>query len=165
MQLCIIWIRSFMCRCVTPRAFLTIYEYGSSIFEIHRQCSAYNPSREAFVNVCSLTVAVLEFPAVGYRNNDASGTLNNAGTNGNYWSSVQNNTDNAYRLNFNSSSMDTSNGNKTNGRSVRCVRQRIYNPDLLPHHFRFIDIKGNTGNSPVRHVVNVCYKVSRCRSS
>ena len=80
-------------------------------------------SRIAFCKRLLVTVAVLEFPAVGYRDNNSTGTLNNAGTNGNYWSSTQYNTDNAYRLNFNSSSMDTSNGNKTNGRSVRCVRQ------------------------------------------
>ena len=64
----------------------------------------------------------LEFPAVGYRN-DTDGSLYGAGTYGFYWSSTQNGSDYAYRLDFGSSSVSTSNGNKTNGRSVRCVRQ------------------------------------------
>ncbi|MDE7134693.1 MAG: hypothetical protein K2N86_05390, partial [Rikenellaceae bacterium] len=65
----------------------------------------------------------LEFPAVGWRNNDSSGTLNNAGQNGNYWSSVTytSNTNNAYELNFNSSNLNVDWNNKQNGRSVRCV--------------------------------------------
>ena len=85
-----------------------------------------------FVNVCSLNFATLEFPAVGYRN--TSGTLNEAGTNGRYWSSVQNNTDNAYRLNFNSSSVNATNtNNKQNGISVRCVRQEFTTLIFLMH--------------------------------
>ena len=71
------------------------------------------------VNVC------YEFPAVGYRNN-TNGALAGAGTNGYYWSATQNNATNAYRLNFNSSSVNTSgNDNKTNGFSVRCVRREF----------------------------------------
>ncbi|MDE6482265.1 MAG: hypothetical protein K2L01_00660, partial [Rikenellaceae bacterium] len=77
----------------------------------------------SFVNVCYLSVTVLEFPAVGRR--DSSGTLNNAGTNGNYWASEQNSSTNAYNMYFNSSDVNTSNNNKTNGRSVRCVRQEF----------------------------------------
>ena len=66
----------------------------------------------------------MEFPAVGYRNN-TDGALNNPGTNGNYWSSTQNDSSNAYRMNFNSSSMNTNNNYKTNGFSVRCVRREF----------------------------------------
>ncbi|MDE6482267.1 MAG: hypothetical protein K2L01_00670 [Rikenellaceae bacterium] len=68
---------------------------------------------------------MLEFPAVGRRNN-SSGALEIAGTNGKYWSSTQNNTSNAYYMNFNSSSVNTNNNaNKTYGFSVRCVRQEF----------------------------------------
>ena len=67
----------------------------------------------------------MEFPAVGYRNN-TSGTLNNAGQNGNYWSSVAYDSNNAYNLNFNSSNVNPQNNwNKRNGLSVRCVRQEF----------------------------------------
>ncbi|MDE6482268.1 MAG: hypothetical protein K2L01_00675 [Rikenellaceae bacterium] len=65
-----------------------------------------------------------KFPAVGNRNN-SDGSLNNAGTWGNYWSSTQYNSDNAYNMYFNSSSVNTDWNNKTNGRSVRCVRQEF----------------------------------------
>ena len=79
-----------------------------------------------FVNACSSSFFRTEFPAVGNRNTD--GTLNsgNAGTNGFYWSSVQYNTNNAYDMNFNSSSVNPSNTNdKRNGFSVRCVRREF----------------------------------------
>ena len=67
----------------------------------------------------------MEFPAVGDRNNDSAGTLNNAGTWGYYWSSTQYNSDNAYNMNFNSSSVNTDWNNRRNGFSVRCVRQEF----------------------------------------
>ena len=52
-----------------------------------------------------------------------SGSLNNQGSNGNYWSSRANSdTNNAYNLNFNSSNVNPSNNNnRNNGFSVRCV--------------------------------------------
>ncbi|MDE7356378.1 MAG: hypothetical protein K2N21_06400 [Rikenellaceae bacterium] len=66
----------------------------------------------------------LEFPAVGWRYDDSSGTLYNAGTLGHYWSSVADGSGNAYNLWFNSSDLSVSNGrSKRNGFSVRCVRQ------------------------------------------
>ncbi len=68
-----------------------------------------------------ITVASLIFlPAAGYRNN---GDLNNAGSNGNYWSSSLNtsNSNNAYNLNFNSGNVDWNNNNRYNGQSVRAV--------------------------------------------
>jgi len=57
----------------------------------------------------------------GNRNwNDAS--LNNQGTNGNYWSSSPNGT-NGYNMNFNSSNINPSNNNnRANGFSVRCFK-------------------------------------------
>ena len=67
----------------------------------------------------------MEFPAVGRRNN-SDGSLNNAGTDGRYWSSVAYDSSNAYNLYFNSSDLNVNNGNyKTNGLSVRCVRQEF----------------------------------------
>ena len=55
-----------------------------------------------------------------------SGSLENAGTWGNYWSSVQNSSSNAYNMNLNSSSVNPSNNNdKRNGFSVRCVRREF----------------------------------------
>jgi uncharacterized protein (TIGR02145 family) len=59
-------------------------------------------------------------PAAGNRNN-SNGSLNNQGSNGNYWSSTPNGS-NAYNLNFNSSNVNPgNNNNRSNGFSVRCV--------------------------------------------
>jgi len=59
--------------------------------------------------------------AAGNRNND-TGALNNAGSYGNYWSSTNNGSSNAYNLNFNGSNVNASNNNnRTNGLTVRCV--------------------------------------------
>ncbi len=97
----------------------------------------------------------LEFPAVGWRNNDSSGTLNNAGVNGNYWSSVAYDSNNAYRLNFNSSDLNVNAPNKRNGFSVRCVRQEFTTLILfcrarcLARHFYF----GTTGGRGALAVV------------
>lgn len=66
-------------------------------------------------------VCFVFFPASGYRNND---NLNNHGSNGNYWSSSLNtsNENNARNLNFNSGNVNTSNNNnRYNGFPVRPV--------------------------------------------
>lgn len=64
---------------------------------------------------------LLFLPAAGWRNNS---NLNNAGTNGNYWSSTLNesNPNNAYNLNFNSGNANWNNNNRNNGHTVRPVR-------------------------------------------
>ena len=56
-----------------------------------------------------------------------SGSLRNAGNNGNYWSSTANSsTSNAYNLNFNSGNVNPSNNNnRYNGFSVRCLARRL----------------------------------------
>jgi len=61
-------------------------------------------------------------PAAGYRNGSS---LNNAGDNGNYWSSIPNESDarNAYNLNFNSSDHNLNWNNRNNGQSVRPVSE------------------------------------------
>ena len=52
------------------------------------------------------------------------GSLNNRGSNGNYWSAVGNSSTNAYNLNFNSGNLNPQNGNnKYNGFAVRCVNR------------------------------------------
>lgn len=62
----------------------------------------------------------LFLPAAGWRNSD--GSMNNEGTNGNYWSTTPNGS-NAYNLNFNSSgNININNNNRNNGNSVRCVK-------------------------------------------
>jgi len=61
-------------------------------------------------------------PAAGNRNGTS---LNNAGSNGNYWSSSLNtdNPNNAYNVNFNSDNVDWNNNNRYNGQSVRPVSE------------------------------------------
>ena len=60
------------------------------------------------------------FPASGNYNGTS---LNNRGTNGNYWSASFNSATNAYNLNFNSSNVNPqNNNNRRNGRSVRPVQ-------------------------------------------
>lgn len=62
------------------------------------------------------------FPASGYRNN-SNGSLNNVGNNGYVWLSSANSQNNAYNLNFNSSSVNPqNNNNRSNGYSVRPVQ-------------------------------------------
>ena len=59
-------------------------------------------------------------PAAGYRNN---ANLNNAGTNGYYWSSSLNtdNPNNAWNVNFNDTNVNRNNDNRNYGQSVRPV--------------------------------------------
>ncbi|MDE7356710.1 MAG: fibrobacter succinogenes major paralogous domain-containing protein [Rikenellaceae bacterium] len=63
----------------------------------------------------------MEFPAVGNRNY-SSGSLNNAGTWGYYWSSVAASSSSAYYLLFLSSDLGVGYYNRQGGFSVRCVR-------------------------------------------
>ena len=59
-------------------------------------------------------------PLAGNRNN-GDGSLNNVGSNGNYWSSTVNGT-NANNLNFNSGNANINNNNRANGFSARCLK-------------------------------------------
>ena len=59
-------------------------------------------------------------PMAGNRNN-FDGTVNNEGSNGNYWSSTVNGT-NSWNLNFNSGNANMNNNNRANGFSVRCLK-------------------------------------------
>lgn len=62
------------------------------------------------------------FPASGYRNN-STGTVNNVGSNGYFWSAVPNSTNNGRNLNFNSSNINPLNNNCSNGFAVRPVQE------------------------------------------
>ncbi len=68
---------------------------------------------------------LLLWPALpgGNRNNN-DGSFNNAGNNGIWWSSTQNNSSNAYNRNlwYNNPNLNRGNNNKSNGFSVRCIR-------------------------------------------
>jgi hypothetical protein len=75
----------------------------------------------------------------GNRNN-SNGSLNNVGTNGNYWSSTVSGT-NARNLNFNSSNANMNDNNRANGFSVRCLKDYRWlghSPFLV---FGFLDIR------------------------
>ena len=72
----------------------------------------------------SLRFSWLFFPASGNRNGTS---LNNHGSNGNYWSSSLNSSANGYNLNFNSSGVNpANNNNRFNGFSIRSV-QHLHN--------------------------------------
>ena len=59
-------------------------------------------------------------PASGYRNGTS---VNNVGSNGNYWSSTYNNSNNAWNVYFNDGNFNTNNSNnRNNGNAVRLVR-------------------------------------------
>lgn len=60
-----------------------------------------------------------------YSGNYNSSQLYNVGSNGNWWSSTVNNTNNSYNLNLNSNGNvnPQNNNNKYNGFAVRCVAQ------------------------------------------
>jgi uncharacterized protein (TIGR02145 family) len=57
-------------------------------------------------------------------NGAGNGNFNNLGNNTNFWSSTENNTNNAYNMNLNNndSNINVNNNNKENGFSVRCVK-------------------------------------------
>jgi hypothetical protein len=63
----------------------------------------------------------------GNRNNN--GTFNNVVNNGNWWSASEYDTTNAWNrnLNYNNSNVNRNNNNKTNGFSVRVVRDLAEN--------------------------------------
>jgi len=81
------------------------------------------------VNACATNIAVtISALPGGNRNNN--GNFNNIGNNGNWWSSTENNTNNAWNrnMNYNNNNVNRNNNNKSWGFSVRCLR----------------DLKGNT---------------------
>ncbi len=75
-------------------------------------------------------------PAAGYRNGTS---LNNEGSNGNYWSATLNesNPNNAYNLNFNSGNHNTNWNNRNYGQSVRPVSELTMEKGTMNEHHRF----------------------------
>ena len=57
--------------------------------------------------------------------NRTNGTLNNQGTNGNYWSSTVSTT-NARNLNINSSNANINSNNRAKGFFVRCLKDYVF---------------------------------------
>ena len=73
---------------------------------------------------CAAKTTVVTFTSGlpgGNRNNN--GTFNNIGNNGNWWSSTENNTNNAWNrnLNYNNGNVNRNNNNKENGFTRRRV--------------------------------------------
>lgn len=95
-------------------------------------CNGNHPASPPLsIDDCPISV-----PAAGNRNGTS---LNNAGENGNYWSSTPNesNSNNAYNLNFNSGDHNTNWNNRNNGFSVRGVSEFADNgqPRESSRHF------------------------------
>ena len=82
-----------------------------------------HPMGSGLLSVCrsiGTDIDLCFFPASGNRNGTS---LNNRGTNGNYWSSSLNSQTNGYNLNFNESGVNpANNNNRFNGFSVRAVQ-------------------------------------------
>ncbi len=82
------------------------------------------------------TASYQELPAAGYRNGTS---LNNDGSNGNYWSATlneDNNYNNAWNLNFNNGNYNSNNNyNRNNGLSVRPVEitDTVATPSKTPY--------------------------------
>ena len=67
--------------------------------------------------VSALTLGSVVLPAAGYRNGTS---INNVGTEGNYWSTTSSSAEKAYNVNFNGSNFNSANSNnRFNGFSVR----------------------------------------------
>ena len=72
------------------------------------------------IKLCVINIVVIKTVA-GNRNN-SDGSLNNQGSNGNYWSSSVSGT-NASNLNFNATNVNPANANnRANGLTVRCLK-------------------------------------------
>jgi uncharacterized protein (TIGR02145 family) len=75
---------------------------------------------EALINPAAAFPSALP----GGNRNNSDGTFNNMGNNANFWSSSENDANNAWNLNLNNDNSDANrnNNNKQNGFSVRLVR-------------------------------------------
>jgi hypothetical protein len=68
-----------------------------------------------------------------------NGGFNNLGNNANWWSATENDASNAWNrnLNYNNSQVNRNNNNKTNGFSLRCVRDLLIR-EVPGGHFPFL---------------------------
>ncbi|MEI6048759.1 MAG: FISUMP domain-containing protein [Bacteroidota bacterium] len=85
---------------------------------------------------------MVTFTALPGGNRNNNGTYNNIGNNGNWWSSTENSTTNAWNrnMNYNNTNVNRNNNNKRNGFSVRCVRdlkENIPMQEIKLHGFLF----------------------------
>ncbi len=72
---------------------------------------------------CVQSVCGSVLPAGNYNSNNKK--FNNLGKNANFWSSTENNSNNAFNLNVNDNNANVNNNNKTNGNSVRCLQNSM----------------------------------------
>lgn len=87
---------------------------------LRRPGSMRESARRGEPQAVALILTCVFLPAAGNRNGTS---VNNAGSNGNYWSSSVNNENNAYNVNFNSGNLNPqNNNNRYNGFSVRLAR-------------------------------------------
>lgn len=94
------------------------YQVATGIIPTHTAHPMGTGAVSVFRSHCCIDVRI--FPASGNRNGTS---LNNRGTNGNYWSASLNSQTNGYNLNFNSTAVNpANNNNRFNGFSVRAVQ-------------------------------------------
>ena len=66
-------------------------------------------------------ISIVVIITVAGRRNYNNGSLNNVGSNGNYWSSTIDGTNSRY-LYFNSANANMNSNNRANGYTVRCLK-------------------------------------------
>jgi len=83
-----------------------------------------NDSALLQMNSRSVNGYFLCFGALAGGNRNNNGNFNNIGNNGNWWSSTENSTTNAWNrnLNYDNDKANRNNNNKENGFSVRCLK-------------------------------------------
>ncbi len=91
--------------------------FNPNISSVTTDTSENNLKMNTYYKMCTRYVLL---PLAGNRNN-SNGSLNNVGSNGNYWSSSVSGS-NAQNLNFNSTNANVNNNNRANGNSVRCLK-------------------------------------------
>ena len=124
--------------------------YGSGQCDPHRRKSTIAPATTMACHPCGnaalpkqaslpqtskrlLSVCCYILPAAGNFNGSS---VNNVGTNGNYWSSTPNGTSNAYNFNFNSSNLNMNSNSQSNGFSVRLAQDYAPSGCLLEDLFQ-----------------------------
>lgn len=129
----------------SPLIYKTDQENNISEFEFERNLSSNTGIPKATINA----------PVSGNRNR-TNGSMNNVGSNGNYWSSSIDGS-NARNLNFNSSGVNTSNSNnRANGLTVRCIKDlhtKFPIQDLFHAYYCARKNKRNTENA-LRYELN-----------
>ncbi len=94
--------------------------------EIYNKYGLFQLSQIVYTaNVC-ITNKWLFFSLLPGGNYNGS-SYNNLGSNGNWWSSTQNSSTNTWnrRLNYDNGNVNRNNNNKTNGYSIRCLRDLL----------------------------------------